>query len=66
MMSTGLPSFVVRHVFFRQDARDDALVAVAAGELVADRDVAQLRDFDVDSLDDAALELVARSRARIP
>ena len=30
----------VRHVFFRQDAGDDALVAVAAGHLVADGELA--------------------------
>ena len=29
-----------RHVLVGQDARDDALVAVAAGHLVADREVA--------------------------
>ena len=33
---------------------------MAAGELVADGDVAQLRDLDDDLLDDAAFELVAR------
>ncbi len=44
---------VVRHVFDREHARDDALVAVAACELVTDRDVAELRDGDVDLLDGA-------------
>ncbi len=45
---------VVRHVFRREHAGDDALVAVASGELVAHRDVAHLRDGHDDLLDDAA------------
>ena len=49
----------VRHVLFRQDARDDALVAVAAGHLVADRQLALHRDVDLDQLDDARRQLVA-------
>ena len=49
----------VRHVLFRQDARDDALVAVTAGHLVADRQLALHGDVDLDHLDDAGRELVA-------
>src|SRR4051794_28498108 len=49
----------VRHVLFRQDARDDALVAVAAGHLVADRQLALHRDVDLHQLDDARRQLVA-------
>ena len=49
----------VRHVLFGQDARDDALVAVAAGHLVADRQLALHRDVDLDQLDDARRQLVA-------
>jgi hypothetical protein len=43
MTSTGRPSPCMA-CLPQEDARDNALVAVAAGELVADRDVAQLRD----------------------
>ncbi len=49
----------VRHVLFRKDARDDALVTVAAGHLVADRELALHGDVDLDHLDDAGRELVA-------
>src|SRR4051812_44693161 len=49
----------VRHVLFRQDARDDALVAVAAGHLVADRQLALHRHVRLHQLDDARGQLVA-------
>ena len=49
----------VRHVLFRQDARDDALVTVAAGHLVADRQLALHGDVDLHHLDDAGREFVA-------
>ena len=49
----------IRHVLLGQDARDDALVAVAAGHLVADRQLALHRDVDLDQLDDARRQLVA-------
>ena len=49
----------VRHVLLGEDARDDALVAVAAGHLVADRQLALHRDVDLDQLDDARRQLVA-------
>ena len=39
--------------------RDDALVAVAAGHLVADRELALLGDEDLDQLDHAGRQLVA-------
>src|SRR5262245_5872168 len=48
----------VRHVLLGEDAGDDALVAVAAGHLVADRELALHRDEDLDHLDDAGGELV--------
>src|SRR6185437_11098397 len=44
---------------FRQDARDDALVAVAAGHLVAHRQLALHRDVHLHHLDDAGREFVA-------
>ena len=49
----------IRHVLLGQDARDDALVAVAAGHLVADRQLALHRDVHLDELDDARRQLVA-------
>ena len=49
----------VRHVLDREDLGDDALVAVAAGELVADADLALLGDVDTDELVDARGQLVA-------
>ena len=48
-----------RHVLFRDDAGDDALVAVAAGDLVAHRQLALHGDEDLDGLDDARGQLVA-------
>ena len=49
----------VRHVLDRQDLGDDALVAVASGQLVADRDLALLGHVDADQLVDAGRQLVA-------
>src|ERR1700730_6637043 len=49
----------VGHVFLRNDARDDALVTVAAGHFVADRKLALHGDIDFDQLDDAGRQLVA-------
>ena len=54
----GGPVGQERHVLGGQDLRDHALVAVAAGHLVADRDLALLRDRDADQLVDAGLEVV--------
>ena len=48
-----------RHVFFRHDLGDDALVAVAAGHLVADRELALRGDVDLHLLDDAGIDVVA-------
>ena len=59
MMSTGGAVGHVRHVLDREDLGDDALVAVAAGELVADADLALLGDVDPDQLVDAGGQLVA-------
>src|SRR5690606_36588542 len=47
-----------RHVFDRQDLRDDALVTVAASELVALGDLALLGDEHGNTLVDARAELV--------
>ena len=58
-MSTGRAVFHVRHVFFRQHLGDDALVAVAAGHLVALQNLALLRDVDAHEVVDAGRELVA-------
>ena len=49
----------VRHVLFGEEPRDDALVAVTAGHLVADRELALDREVDLDQLDDARRQLVA-------
>ena len=49
----------IGHVLFGQDAGDDALVAVAAGHLVADRQLALHGDVDLDQLDHARRQLVA-------
>ncbi len=48
-----------RHVLDRQDLRDDALVAVTAGELVTVGDLALLGDVDADQLVHARGKLVA-------
>ena len=47
------------HVLDREDLGDDALVAVAAGELVAHADLALLGHVDPDQLVDARRQLVA-------
>ena len=57
-MSTGVPSARIGHVLDRQDLGDDALVAVAAGELVALGDLALLGHVDPDQLVDAGRQLV--------
>src|ERR1700674_4029108 len=49
----------VGHVFLWHDAGDDALVAVAAGHLVADGKLALHGDVGLDQLDDARGKLVA-------
>src|SRR5207302_7023823 len=48
----------VRHLLFRKNASDDALVAVAAGHLVADRQFPLHRDEHLDHLDDAGRQLI--------
>ncbi len=48
-----------RHVLDRHDARDDTLVAVAAGHLVAGLQLALHRDEDLDHLHHAGRQLVA-------
>jgi len=49
----GRSIFQKRHVFFGDDAGDDALVAVAAGHLIADRKLALGGDIDLDHLQHA-------------
>ena len=48
-----------RHVFLRDDAGDNALVAVPAGHLVADRQLPLGGDIDLDHFQHAAGEFVA-------
>src|SRR5229473_2778248 len=53
------PVLEVGHVLLAHDARDDALVAVPAGHLVAHRQLALDGHVDLDHLDDARGQLVA-------
>src|SRR3546814_9901321 len=53
------PVLEERHVLDRQDAADDALVAVAAGHLVARLQLALYRDEHLDHLEHARRQLVA-------
>ena len=62
-MSTGRTVLQVRHVLFRKDAGDDALVAVTAGHLVADLQLALDGDVDLHHLDHARRKLVALGEA---
>ena len=64
-ISTGGAVREVRHVLLGQDPGDDALVAVAAGHLVADRQLALHGDEDLDQLDDAGRQLVAALQAAL-
>ena len=48
-----------RHVFFRHDPRDNALVAVAPSHLVANAEFAFAGDENLDLLDDAGINVVA-------
>src|SRR5882672_7841701 len=50
----------VRHVFHRHDHRDHALVAVPTGHLVAGLHAALHREVDLDHLEHARREIVAR------
>ena len=58
-MSTGTTVLEERHVLLGDDLRDDALVAVAAGELVALADLALLGHVDANELVHARREIVA-------
>ncbi len=49
----------IRHVLFGNDARDHALVAVAAGHLVAHRKLALHGDVALHQLDDAGRQFIA-------
>src|SRR4051812_38769774 len=49
----------VRHVLDRKNLRDNTLVAVATGELVAFADLASLSNINTDKLVDAWRQLVA-------
>src|SRR5271155_1489652 len=51
--------FEVRHILFRQNARDHALVAVTASHLVAYTQLALHGDVDLDQLDHTRRQLVA-------
>ena len=59
MTSTGRAVLEERHVLLVDDLRDDALVAVAAGELVALGDLALLGDEHADEVVDARRQVVA-------
>ena len=54
----GSTVFQEGHVLDREDLGHDALVAVATGHLVADRDLASLGDVDAHGLADAGVEVV--------
>ena len=58
-ISTGRAVLEERHLLVRQHHRDHALVAVAAGHLVADLQLALHGDVDLDLLDHARRQLVA-------
>jgi hypothetical protein len=58
-MSTGVPSSRYGMSSSGRMRRDDALVAVAAGHLVADLQLALDGDVDLHHLDDARRQLVA-------
>ena len=59
MTSTGGSVGQVRHVLLGHDLRDHTLVPVAAGELVALRDLALRGDEDADQVVDARGQVVA-------
>lgn len=50
-----------RHILFRQNAGDNALVAMSAGELVALGDLTMLRNVDADHL----VHAVRQARRRL-
>src|SRR5882762_5374 len=52
----------IRHVRFRNDARDHTLVAVAAGHFVADREFSLHGDVALHQFDDPGRQLVAFSK----
>src|SRR5688572_4235998 len=54
----------VRHILFGQDPGDNALVAVAAGHLVANGKLALHGDVDFDQLDDSRRQFIAASKLR--
>src|SRR5207245_9971418 len=47
------------HIFFRNDAGDDAFISVATSHLISDAQLALARDINFDLLDDAAIDVVA-------
>src|SRR5215475_14449077 len=56
----------IRHIFFRKNSRDHAFVAVTAGHLVADGQLALHRNIDFDQLDDTRRQFVAAPQFRNP
>ena len=62
-MSTARAVLEERHVLHRQDLGDHALVAVAAGHLVADGQLALDRHVDLHELDHAGRQVVALLQA---
>ena len=59
------PVLEERHVLDRQDLGDDALVAVAAGQLVTVGDLALVGDVDADELVDTRRQVVAEVGAEL-
>src|SRR5437870_6161548 len=47
------------HIFFRNDAGDDAFISVATSHLISDAQLALARDINFDLLDDAGIDVVA-------
>src|SRR5688572_15781936 len=54
----------VRHIFFRKNASDDALVSMPAGHLIADRKLTLHRDEDLHHLDHAWRQFVSLLQLR--
>ena len=50
--------FVKRHFFYRKDCRDNTFVTVASRELVSNRNITNLCNFNMDTLDDTAFKLI--------
>src|SRR5207249_8973893 len=47
------------HIFFRNDAGDDAFISVATSHLISDAQLSLARDINFDLLNDAGIDVVA-------